>query len=151
MVTLPPRRAKLHYTFDNSSLEEIGKTNFALLSKLNSIATRAPVFGEGKAAKTSPKVFKPRGATERERRAAQIDRDNLCVLPSAPLCARVLARTAPPRPSHATHPPSFNTPPPTGQYFAAQDPVHKARGDQIHAGGHFRAQPALGTGGGRSA
>ena len=80
MVTLPPRRAKLHYTFDNSSLEEIGKTNFALLSKLNSIATRAPVFGEGTATKKSPpKLFKPRGATERERRAAQIDRDNLCV------------------------------------------------------------------------
>ena len=78
-VRLPPRRTKLHYTFDNNSLEEIGKTNFALLSRLNSIATRAPVFGEGTAAKTSPKVFKPRGATERERRAAQIDRDNLCV------------------------------------------------------------------------
>lgn len=93
MVTLPPRRAKLHYTFDNSSLEEIGKTNFALLSKLNSIATRAPVFGEGKAAKTSPKVFKPRGATERERRAAQIDRDNLFVTPHAltPQCARLAA------------------------------------------------------------
>ena len=79
-VRLPPRRTKLHYTFDNNSLEEIGKTNFALLSKLNSIATRAPRFGEGTTtARSPPKVFKPRGATERERRAAQIDRDNLCV------------------------------------------------------------------------
>jgi hypothetical protein len=73
-----PTRPKLHYTFDNSSLEEIGKTNFALLSRLNSIATRAPVFGEAKATFSSPpKTFRPRGATERERRAAQIDRDNL--------------------------------------------------------------------------
>ena len=81
-VRLPERRAKLHYTFGNSALEEIGKTNFALLSKLNSIATRAPVFGQAgsTAPRSPPKQFKPRGATERERRAAQIDRDNLILL-----------------------------------------------------------------------
>ena len=106
-VRLPPRRTKLHYTFDNNSLEEIGKTNFALLSKLNSIATRAPRFGEGTTtARSPPKVFKPRGATERERRAAQIDRDNLCV-PRSAMRARgggaLAAHSTPPqRPSHLT-------------------------------------------------
>ena len=81
-VKLPPRRQKLHYTFDNNSLEEIGKTNFSLLSKLNAIATRAPVFGQQgqMVSRSPPKHFKPRCATERERRAAQIDRDNLILL-----------------------------------------------------------------------
>ena len=101
-------RAKLHYTFDNNSLEEIGKTNFALLSKLNSIATRAPRFGEGTTtARSPPKVFKPRGATERERRAAQIDRDNLCVPRSAQRArggGALAAHSTPPQrpPSHLT-------------------------------------------------
>jgi hypothetical protein len=106
-VRLPPRRAKLHYTFDNNSLEEIGKTNFALLSKLNSIATRAPRFGEGTTtARSPPKVFKPRGATERERRAAQIDRDNLCVPCSAQGAGCRKARAC--ALCSLTSPPSFN-------------------------------------------
>jgi hypothetical protein len=136
-IRLPPRRAKLHYTFDNNSLEEIGKTNFALLSKLNSIATRAPRFGEGTAAtaRSPPKLFKPRGATERERRAAQIDRDNLCVFGRPPQPRRLFSLTPL---AHARHTPL--------QHPAAQDPEHQARGDKVHARRHKRAQPALGSG-----
>jgi len=82
-LELPARRQKLHYTFCNRDLEEIGKTNFSLLSKLNSIATRPPKFGAAGSVATSrssPVKFKSRAETEREKRALQIDRDNLILL-----------------------------------------------------------------------
>jgi len=82
-LQLPARRQKLHYTFCNRDLEEIGKTNFALLSKLNSIATRPPKFGAAgtvASSRTSPLKLRSRAEMEREKRSQQIDRDNLILL-----------------------------------------------------------------------
>ena len=86
MVSLPPRRDKLHYTFDNSSLENIGRANFNLLMRLNSIATRPAVYaGRGSAGKTSLSstsrpIHRIRAEIEREKQAREIDRDNAILL-----------------------------------------------------------------------
>jgi hypothetical protein len=87
MVSLPPRRDKLHYTFDNSSLENIGRANFNLLMRLNSIATRPAVFassGRGSVGKSSSSSSRPihrsRAEIEREKQAREIDRDNAILL-----------------------------------------------------------------------
>lgn len=78
---LPARRAPLHYSFDDRSLESIGRTNFALLSKLNSIATRPtpPELGGGGSARAPPRI---RTASEIARAKAQreIDRGNELLL-----------------------------------------------------------------------
>lgn len=83
MVSLPPRREKLHYTFDNPSLEKIGRENFNLLMRLNTIATRAPEFGgsaSAKAAASRPAHVRSRAEIEREKRAREIDKSNAILL-----------------------------------------------------------------------
>jgi hypothetical protein len=83
MVSLPPRREKLHYTFDNPSLEKIGRENFNLLMRLNTIATRAPEFGGSagaKAAASRPAHVRSRAEIEREKRAREIDKSNAILL-----------------------------------------------------------------------
>lgn len=91
MVSLPPRREKLHYTFDNSSLENIGRQNFNLLLRLNSIATRPDQFagkagagggggkGGGGGGSTRP-ALRSRAEIDREKQSREIDRTNAILL-----------------------------------------------------------------------
>jgi hypothetical protein len=72
----PPTPA--HLRSPAQALEEIGKTNFALLNKLNAIATRPPVVGVNKS--PPPPARKSRVELEREKRARQIDRENAILL-----------------------------------------------------------------------
>lgn len=82
MTQLPPRREKLHYTFDNRSLEEIGRQNYNLLDRLNRIATRPPQFGGAPtAAAPAPRPkLKSKSEIERDKRQREIDKANLILL-----------------------------------------------------------------------
>ena len=146
------------------ALEEIGKTNFALLNKLNAIATRPPEVGVHKS--PPPPARKSRVQLEQEKRARQIDRENAILLrklqsvrPSVvkniyttgrgaahSVCAWDAMPSAEPHAKAAWVAPTSQAPPPPKRASPSRAPPPFEGGGGGGGGGGGVAQPGASTG-----